>query len=118
MNTNVEVNVLTRIPRDQRGGVAAHQLDPESTNAVAGDVQSEQAAVAQLEPAIRPQQDREDQQVPQEFVQEGRVDDGVDLARRHTVERVRADHAGRIQPVVDRQAPGRSVSRPYSSWLK
>ncbi len=42
--------------RDMGGQVAAHELDPEAAQAISGDIEREQPAVAQLEPAVGPQQ--------------------------------------------------------------
>ena len=64
MNTNVDVNELTRIPAMCVADVAAHQLDPEPAEAVAGDIHREQPAVADLEPAVDLDQRRENQYVP------------------------------------------------------
>ena len=50
---------------DQRGVVTAQQLDPEPSQAIPGDVQSEQASVANLESPIDQDQDRENQYIPQ-----------------------------------------------------
>ena len=75
MNTNVDVNELIRIPAI----CVAMSLRISSTQnrptQYAGDVQREQPAVTDPEPAIDPDQDDENQQVPEQFVQERRVDD-------------------------------------------
>ena len=88
MNTNVDVNVLTRIPAMGVARVAAHQLDPEPADAVPRDVQREQPAMADLEAPVDPDQHRENQDVPEQFVQERRMDDFYELAGRYTVERI------------------------------
>ena len=45
--------------------VATHQLDQETARTVAGDIQREQAAMTELELPVRPDQQRENEQVPQ-----------------------------------------------------
>ena len=75
--------------RDMRRRVTAHELDPEPAHAVARDVQREQPAMSDTEPSIDQDQRGENQQVPQQFVQERRVDDLDQLTGRHTVQRIR-----------------------------
>ena len=101
---------------DQRGGVAAHQLDAEAADAVGGDVQREQSAVTQLEAAVGPEQQEENQEVPQQFVEERRVHDVVDLPGRDPVEQVRIDHTGAIAALEDLQTP-RQIGRPAVQLL-
>ena len=92
-------------PRDERRVVATHQLDPESSQAVAGDVEREEPAVPEFESLVSPQQDRENQQVPQQFVEERRVHGPLEQRHtgRHAVEHVAL--ARRVHAVVDDQAP-------------
>ena len=90
---------------DMGRGVVAHQLDPEPPDGVARDIQGEQSAVTEPEPAVRPDQHDEHQQVPQQFVEEGGVDDGRHLPGRHTVEGVHVDHSGPVPAVEDLHAP-------------
>ena len=101
---------------DQRRGVAAHQLDAEAADAVGGDVQREQPAVAQPEPAVRPQQEEENHEVPQQFVEERRMHDLIDLPGRDAVEQVRVHHTGAVTPLEDLQAP-RQIRGPAVQLL-
>ena len=70
---------------DEGRGVVTHQLDPEPSNAVRGHIEREQPAVTEPVLAVDIEQEHEHQQVPQELVQESRVDDGRHLPGRHTV---------------------------------
>ena len=88
-----------------RRGVVAHQLDPEPARAVARHVQGEQSAVSETELAVSPDQHEEHQNVPQQFVEERRVDHGGHLAGRHTVEGVHVHHSRRVLPVEDLHSP-------------
>ena len=92
-------------PGDMGGGVVAHQFDPESADAVGRDVQREQPPVAEAELTVGPQQQDEHQQVPQQFVEERRVNHRGDLPGRHPVEGVHVHHAGGIAPVEDLHTP-------------
>ena len=86
MNTNVGRERVDPDARDLRGGVAAHQLDPEPAEAVSRYIKREQPAVADLEPTVDVDEHRENQNVPQQFVQERRVDHLDQLTGRHSVE--------------------------------
>ena len=71
---------------DVRGGVIAHQFDPEPSDAVGRHVEREQPAMAEPEPAVGPQQEDEHCEVPEKFVEERRMHDSGDLAGGHPVE--------------------------------
>ena len=90
---------------DVGGGVVAHQLDPEAAHAIGRHIQREQPAVAQPELAVGPQQEKEHQQVPQQFVEEGRVHHRGDLTGRHPVQGVHVDHPGGVPAVEHLHAP-------------
>src|SRR5215207_2384252 len=94
--------------------VASHQFDPEPAKAVTRHIHREQPAVAYLESPVQPDERRENQNVPQQFVQERRMDHFDQLARRDTVQRV--ERTGDVATLKDLQAP-RQRRRPSVQFL-
>ena len=92
--------------RDMRRGVVTHQFDPEPPDAIGRHVEGEQPAVTQPVLAVGIQQEREHQQVPQQFIEEGWVYDSRNLPCRDTIERVDVNHTGGIAAIEDLHAPG------------
>src|SRR4029079_18723848 len=78
--------------------------------AVAGHIHREQSAVADLEPAVDIDQCRENQYIPEQLVQERRVEDTHQLTCRHTVQRV--ESAAGIPPLIHFQAPRQGRRAP------
>ena len=82
------------------GRVGAQQLDPQPPDAVADDVEREGPAVAEPEPAVGPDHERGGGEVPQQLVQEGRVE-----VAEHDRLVVDAEGGPAAVPLVDLQRP-------------
>jgi hypothetical protein len=89
-----------------RGRIDAEQLVNGREGAVAGDVEREQARRPDVAVAVEPDQCGGEREVPQQLVQERRVERRIgEIAVGPTVGSISSAH-------------GRSVGRPNSSWLK
>ena len=90
----------------QGRGIAAHQLDPEPPDAVSRDIRREQPTMPDSESAVDQDQHRENQEIPEQLIQEGRMDHFDQLAGRHPVQRIECT-AG-IASLVNLETPRQS----------
>src|SRR5581483_6378133 len=75
-------------PGDVGRRVVAEQLDAEAAHAIAGDIEREQATVADVEPPVDVDQRDEYQDIPKEFVQERRMYNGHLVSGRDAIEAI------------------------------
>ena len=61
--------------------IGTHPFNKEAAQCIAHDIESKDAPVPQLPGLVSPQEEKADQDIPHELVQEGRVHRGHDLPR-------------------------------------
>jgi hypothetical protein len=68
-------------PEDVVGVVGAHQLDEDPPDGVAGYIEGEDLATAQVEPAVQADEEQRQQEAEDRLVEKGRMEDAGDDPR-------------------------------------